>query len=294
MLASKITDLKNIRYPVLASPKFDGIRALTINGILVSRNLKPIPNDHIRNLAKGLPDGLDGELILDDGSVAGAHFSATSSAVMRQDGTPDVKYYVFDYVISIGVQALARTIDLVGLTQSGLTPKHKAFIKFVNQKTISNEKELLEYEEDCLDLEFEGVILRSPTSPYKEGRSTEREGYLLKLKRFEDSEATIVGFEEQMHNDNKAEEDLLGHTKRSSCKANMIPAGTLGKLYVIDVKSKIEFEIGTGFDAPLRQEIWNHKNKYLNTTVKYKYQSCGMKDKPRFPVFLGFRAKGDM
>ena len=43
-----------------------------------------------------------------------------------------------------------------------------------------------------------------PNAPYKQGRSTVREGYLLKVKTFLDDEATVVRFEERMHNGNEA------------------------------------------------------------------------------------------
>ena len=39
--------LEKIRYPVQATPKLDGIRALIIGGQLVSRKFKPIPNQWI-------------------------------------------------------------------------------------------------------------------------------------------------------------------------------------------------------------------------------------------------------
>jgi len=35
-------------------------------------------------------------------------------------------------------------------------------------------------------------MLRHPQSPYKQGRSTPKEAYLLKVKRFSDGEAVIV------------------------------------------------------------------------------------------------------
>ena len=67
MLAVKATSLENIRYPVLASPKLDGIRGLPIpdgkRGVsMVSRNWKPIPNNFVRTwLEMNVPAGLDGE-----------------------------------------------------------------------------------------------------------------------------------------------------------------------------------------------------------------------------------------
>ena len=292
MLASMITDMDALNYPVLASPKFDGIRALTLD-VLVSRNLKPIPNVYIRERAKSLPNNLDGELILNNGTIAGATFSETSSAIMKRGGEPDVKYYLFDYVKdSLNKPAISRQKDLLQVYLN----HHKTsdFIVLVISKPISNKTELLLYEEKCLADGYEGVMIKSTDGRYKEGRSTESEGYLLKLKRFMDSEAIVMGFAEMMHNKNDAEEDFLGHTKRSSAIAGLVPAHTLGKLYVKDIKNSVEFEIGTGFNATMRSRIWKHQELYLNKIVKYKYQVCGMKNKPRFPVFIGFRDERDM
>jgi DNA ligase-1 len=36
------------------------------------------------------------------------------------------------------------------------------------------------------------------------------------------------------------------------------------------------------------------RKKLLGKIVKYKYQEIGVLEKPRFPVFLGFRDKEDM
>jgi DNA ligase-1 len=117
---------------------------------------------------------------------------------------------------------------------------------------------------------------------------------LQKIKRFTDSEAVIVDFEERLHNENEATTDLLGHTKRSSHQENMVKTGTLGALRVRDVNTQIEFKIGTGYDDDLRQDIWDNKNHYTKLLVKYKYQAAGAKDAPRFPVFIGFRNENDL
>jgi DNA ligase 1 len=63
MLASPAGPL--IPYPMLLSPKLDGIRCLIINGVVCGRSLKPIPNRFVQQLF-GRPElnGLDGELIV--------------------------------------------------------------------------------------------------------------------------------------------------------------------------------------------------------------------------------------
>ena len=59
-------------------------------------------------------------------------------------------------------------------------------------KVINDYDQILDYEKRILEDGFEGVMLRSPLGKYKMGRSTLKEGILLKLKRFEDAEATVV------------------------------------------------------------------------------------------------------
>ena len=43
MLAGKVSDVNKLRYPVLASLKLDGVRAFVSDGVVYSRNFKPIP-----------------------------------------------------------------------------------------------------------------------------------------------------------------------------------------------------------------------------------------------------------
>jgi len=56
----------------------------------------------------------------------------------------------------------------------------------------------------------------------------------------------------------------------------------------------VEFGLGTGFDDAERGKIWEQRNSYLGLRVKFKYLPIGVKDKPRHPVFLGWRHKEDM
>lgn len=164
----------------------------------------------------------------------------------------------------------------------------------VDHHEVHDEARLLHLEEHYVSLGYEGVMLRHPDGLYKHGRSTAKEGWLLKLKRFEDGEARVVGFTELMHNANEAKLNELGHLERSSHKAGKVGKQTLGALTVKDLKTGVEFEIGTGFTASQRQELWNVGDNLLGRVVKYKSQPTGVKDKPRFPVFLGFRDPRDL
>jgi len=154
---------------------------------------------------------------------------------------------------------------------------------------------VLRYEEKWVVNEgYEGVMLRSLEGRYKEGRSTFNEGYLLKVKRFEPGEATIISAFEMMHNDNVAETNELGRTKRSSAQENLRAAGVLGGFNVRDVETGVKFSVGSGFNAQQKEQFWAEREQLAGKIIRYKSLQVGAMDKPRHPIFLGFRSKEDM
>lgn len=280
MLAASLKeeDFSNVPFPVYSTPKLDGIRCYIRDGIATTRNGKRIPNKKSAEwLEASYPNGFDGELI-----VKGM-FNKIQSDLMTIDGFPKVKYYVFDYLCG-DYNYIDRLQELIRCKRF----KDKNLI-LVLPKKINNIKELLSFEKLCLSQGYEGIMLRTGDSPYKFGRSTLKEFYLVKFKRFIDSEAKIIGFIELMKNENKATKDLYGYTKRSSHKAKMKTMGMLGAIIVKDIKNSKIFMVGSGFNNILKREIWDNQKKYKGKIVTYKYQKFGMKNLPRFPVFKGFR-----
>jgi len=298
MLAAtqKPDKLAGIKYPVLATYKLDGIRSLFLDKEVKSRKLKKIPNLYIRNeLNKVLGNCLKNSEIFSgefDGEIVAStsmNFQETTHNVMSFEGTPDFIYFVFDVVENDLKMSYENRIELL----KSIEFNDARIVKLLPTK-INNEQELLAFEEKALSKGFEGVILRSCSGPYKCGRATLKEGYLSKMKRFSDSEAIILDFEELEQNNNIATKDALGHSERSSHKANMVGKNTLGTLVVKDIYSDLELRIGSGLDDTTRAAIWADKEKYRGMVVKYKYFAVGVKDKPRHPVFLGFRNSDDM
>lgn len=298
MLAETVDDVNSIKYPVMASPKLDGIRCLIVNGKALTRKFKPIPNNHIRTTLekafKVWTCWFDGELM-----IPGATFNETQSAIMAVEGKPTFEYHIFDKASEITGEGFENRYYYL----TGWFDRHSysktiiaKYCRRVPHHVICSAEELLELEAEYLSEGYEGLMVRSLGGPYKCGRSTKKEGYLLKLKRFADSEAKIIGFEEKMHNNNSKEVNELGLTKRSSKKENLVSSGQLGAFVVKDIVTGVEFSIGTGdgLTQEIRQEVWENQDKYLGKLVKYKYQPSGAKDKPRFPVWLGFRHEDDL
>lgn len=276
MLACTISDLNKIQFPVYASPKIDGIRCILLNGEVLSRSLKPIPNKFIQKELAKFDKNIDGELY-----IQGKTCNEISSAVMSEDGEPDFQYLVFDEI---------SDKPYYQRTSQGFYPTR---MKFLERRYITSLDKLLEYEEECLSKGYEGVMIRDPNGPYKYGRSTEKEGFLMKLKRFEDSEALILQVIPEFENKNLAKVNELGYNKRSSHKANKVQKELAGALVAKDIKTGIIVRISSGLTTSLKKEIWDNQDTIVGKIVKYKFMPS-LKDKPRHPTFLGFRDKRDM
>lgn len=315
MLAASVDDVKQIRFPCIISEKLDGIRCRIIGGEVLSRSNKPIQNAHVRaSLGQALDklpwlEGCDGELLLRDRK---ATFQDVSSAIMSRDGQPDFVFHVFDGVqgsdLALGYQRRIERLQAMFRVARD-RKKLPVFIEYVPTHYVMKLEDLLQAEGLVLGMGGEGIMIRSPDGPYKCGRSTVREGYLLKLKRFSTAESVVVGLEEQEANENVAKTDELGRQKRSTHKAGKRGKGTLGAFVVVPFeKARVNgngdweydevdvFRIGggRGLTAALRQEIWNDRASYLGKIVHFYYQAQGSKNAPRIPQFNGFRSQDDM
>lgn len=286
LLASPL-ELERASYPLLVSPKLDGIRCITAHDHVASRNLKPIPNRHIcETLARWTTDILDGELVTyTDGKAD--DFNTCQSKIMRADGEPDFKFHVFDCATNPMDHFEDRLVHAHGAC---LGHDNLELVKHIH---VAEAQALMLWEKNYVDAGYEGLMARRLDGPYKYGRSTAREGILTKLKRFDDFEVLVIDYTEQMHNANEATRDSLGRVERSSHKANMVPMGVLGSLTCETPDGAVTFEVGTGFTAEQRQQLWRSPSDLLGRTVKVKYQGLGPNKAPRFPVFLGFRDDGE-
>jgi DNA ligase-1 len=282
MLAATPDTLLYINYPVLASPKLDGIRCVIIDGKPMSRKLLSIPNAHVRKTieAAGLPE-LDGELM-----VKGT-FQDVTSAIMSQSGAPDFEYHVFDTFTAPRSPFASRTESV----EEYVKKRNLPWLKYVPHTLITGPEELIAFEQKAVEQDgFEGIMIRSTTGLYKYGRSTANEGWLLKVKRWTQEEAEVIGVEELMENTNGATTDNTGATKRSSHKSGMRGLNALGAVTVRNARGT--FNIGTGFTSKQRAALW--QENLVGRTVTFKFNEAGMKDVPRFPVFIGFRDPADM
>lgn len=281
-------DLNCLPYPLLSSEKLDGIRCLVKGGVAYSRTLKPIRNNYIQSII-GRPEynGLDGELIVGDPTASGC-MQATSSGVMSIEGEPNFTYYVFD--------VWDRNVPYTSVLERITATKLPYTIPLV-QRLCRSAGDVEAREQEALDDGYEGLIIRRPEGLYKYGRSTLREGYLFKLKRYLDGEAIVTGYEPFYHNNNDAELNELGYTKRSSAQDGKVELPLLGALIVngpFQDRTWVTFSIGTGFTLHERIRLWEQRDNLIGKIVTYKFFPMGSKDRPRHPVFKSFRDPEDI
>ena len=229
------------------SEKLDGVRAYWDGGQLVSRagnrfNAPPW-------FTAGFPAvPLDGELWLGRGT-----FEKLSGVVRRQ--TPDpaawrpVRFMVFDLPThAADFNGRLRQLKEIFATLDSL------YIGLVTQRKLASHEALMTLLDEVAEQGGEGLMLRRADSRYRAGRSAD----LLKLKRFEDAEATVVGH-------------LPGKGKF---------AGMLGAL-LLEMPDGRRFRLGTGFTDAQRRNP-----PPLGATVTYKHHGNTSTGLPRFASFL--------
>lgn len=236
------------------SEKLDGIRAIWDGNNLVSRNgnVFPAPSWFKDRLPKDVK--LDGELWL-----GRKQFDETSSIIRsgsQDKGWNKISYMTFDIPdIKAGVVE-ERWDKLRVLIRKVNNPQ----VQVLQQIKCENAAQLMKLLDVVITLGAEGLMLRKPKSYYEGKRSST----LLKLKRFYDAEAKVIGHE-----------PLLS--------AGKIVPGAVGALNCINDKG-IRFEVGTGFTMNQRYNM-----PAIGSTITYKYQELQKSGKPRFPVYVGVR-----
>jgi DNA ligase-1 len=127
----------------------------------------------------------------------------------------------------------------------------------VPHRVCAGVDDLMDELDRVIALGGEGVMLKHPTNLYTAGRN----GNHLKVKRFYDAEAVVIG-----HEPGKGK-----HT------------GRLGALLCMDTQGR-QFGVGTGL-----KDAQRNTPPPIGARITYKYQERTQAGKPRFPVFMRVR-----
>lgn len=309
MLAAKYEEAKIHAHlaegPLVMQPKIDGMRIVVSDERLpLSRSGKEYKQKHIRRWLQDHPS-----LIHMDGEAVAGHvynpevFRESMSGIRAEDGAAEFSFYAFDRFGEVGSRgyqerraSLEETIGRLGGIQEA--NGYHARLVLCPQIIVNTIDEINVEEERLIALGWEGAILRNPRRPYKHGRSTAREGTLIKLKRFEDAEAIVVGYEPWYVNGNDAVQSPLGFTVRSAHQENLTPIERLGVLKVeLLTDRSVKFGIGVmrGVTHADRDRMWVNRESLIGKICTFAHQGYGGGyDVPRTPVFLNWRNAIDL
>jgi ATP-dependent DNA ligase len=260
MLAHELNKYEKLLFtvPTFIQPKLDGLRCISENNSLMSRNGKPYlacPHLYQSDVT------LDGELYSheyhDD-------FNKIVSLCKKQKPTQEeleeskekVEFWAYDYPSFKG--KFSKRYEQLKFKVALLDNKS---IRIVPTFRVKNQAEIEKYHEKFLGDGFEGSIIRLDLGDYENKRSKQ----LLKKKDFVDEEFKIIGAEE-------------GEGGR---------AGTIGFFIIQHDKVKDKtFKSNVKGDFDFLRDVWKDRKKYIGTKATIKYFNRTPDDVPRFPYII--------
>ena len=299
-------NLATLVYPVGVQVKIDGVRALNINGTLTGRSLDPFKGFGITEYwSKPEFKYLDGEMTLGADAASSERLcSLTTGALGAFKGVTsmaDVYLHCFDWLAEPNLPYFQRYEMLKAYVEKLDHPR----VKLVPLHIANNREELDALIARFFDEGYEGAIIRNLDAPAKEGRPSKVKQELVRVKGWADAEVIVTGITEGRTNTNEAKTNTLGHTERSSAKEGMIPNGMVGSIQgrlladIVHSQGAIlkgtEVTIATGSMTNLEADFyWKNPDKIVGCVVKFAYMTHGIKDLPRFPVYMSHRLLEDM
>jgi DNA ligase 1 len=232
------------------SEKLDGLRAYWDGKQLISKqgNLFTAPSWFIASFPT-VP--LDGELW-----IARQQFEKVSGIVRTQDSDnaqwKQVKFMVFDLPqnpLSFGL----RVDEIAQIISQANSP----YLQQVKQEKLPSIAALFSLLDEVVAAKGEGLMLHHQDALYE----TKRNNDLMKLKKFEDAEATVISH-------------FLGKGKYQ---------GYLGSL-LVENNEGVRFKIGSGFSDEERQNP-----PPIGSTITYRFTGKTINNVPRFASFIRVR-----
>lgn len=295
MLAIDATNhLEKLKYPKYVSTKLDGIRVIFHPELgIVSRSLKLIQNKQLREKFQFVQDKARQFNRIYDGEFY-AHnrtFQEITKAVMIQDLdypelTADIKFYCFETNHMKIRESFMNKLPIMNDIACD-------DVIIVEQTVVNYPEEIKELFSQVLNDGYEGLILRDITSPYKFGRSTLKEEYMLKVKPYETFDSRIIDVIQATEVNPDAEKKIneLGRSVTSRKKDDRILVEKACAFQVTYDGYLVKVSLAMTDEE--KKEVWKNKEKYIGKMIEYKGMLVGSKDVPRHPVFVRFRDDRD-
>lgn len=296
-------DSPYLRWPLLGSRKYDGVRCVIVEGVAYSRSMKPFPNVQfnewlrpLRALSAQLKLVFDMEVYDHSLPDFGKHLS-----VLRANDAPvpdTFACYVFDTMPQLewdtrSVTPFARRHqEFSWLDIENKLPLH--FLS-VEQRRLENREQAEEFYTQALAEGYEGLMLRSPHGLYKHGRATLHEGIIYKFKDFHTDDAVILDLlpRRKMRDEVRLGERELtptGKLERVHTKDSFEDTEVCGSLLVrLADGTESEINYGRGFNLAQRAEHWQQREGLRGKYIEVRHLPHGAKEGIRIGTLVRFR-----
>jgi DNA ligase-1 len=232
------------------SEKLDGIRAYWNGHQLISKqgNIFTAPTWFIASFPT---TAMDGELW-----IARQQFETVSGIARTQDNQNEqwkqIKFMIFDLP-----KSTASFEQRINKMQTLVTDTNSPYLQMIEQQKITNTEALFDLLNKVVMGKGEGLMLHHQDALYQTKRSRD----LMKLKKFEDAEATVIAY-------------LPGKGKYE---------GLLGAILVKNEEG-VTFKIGSGFSDEERSTP-----PPIGSLITYRFTGKTNNNIPRFASFVRIR-----
>ena len=220
-----------------------------------------------------IPNGIviDGEVLL---NKSGLHSKDLYRETMKEFRKKGEKHNLILHAFDI----LTYDEFIEGKSKTNCSTRKKLLHNLISSNNFSNIVEvpvlyegydtsmIIKLLDKAIANDEEGVMVNLADAPYE----CKRTSNILKVKKMQDCDLRVVGFEEGS-----------GNFK-----------GTLGRINV-EYKGNI-IGVGSGFELSMRDEVWTNQDKYIGKIAKVQYfeETTNSKNNLkslRFPVFVEWR-----
>jgi DNA ligase 1 len=264
MLAHEYSKYEKLLFtvPTFIQPKLDGLRCVSENNSLMSRNGKPyVACPHLYQDKWTLDGELYSHEYKDDfNKIVSLCKKQTPTDEELEEANDKVQFWCYDIPSVKGIFSLRYAMLKVIALQFG-----DAF-KLVPTYEVKTMADIEKYHDKFLEEGYEGSIIRLDLGDYEGKRSKQ----LLKKKDFVDEEFKIIGAEE-------------GEGGR---------VGTIGYFVMAhDKQPNKTFKSNVKGDFEFLRNIWKNHKDYIGTEATVKYFNRTPDDIPRFPYIIKLNRK---
>jgi DNA ligase-1 len=251
----------DIKFPCYIQPKIDGIRCISYNKNMYSRNNKLFYHlNHIKEELKNFPFIIDGELYsykLNFQELVGLIKKEKDLSKDEIKKSIQIQYIIYDMISDDHYEDRLLKLKEIFLKNSLMK-----YIKLLEEKDCQSSDLIDKYYSEYISQGYEGLMLRNKKGKYKQKY---RSYDLQKYKKFKEDEYLIISFTEG----NSTEKGLI--------------------IWICETKEGIKFNVRPKGNFELRSELFKNGDKYIGKYLTIQYQNLTEDNIPRFPIGKSIR-----